>query len=358
MRILHCADVHLDSRLSSNLDQDKSRIRRAELVSSFKKMVDYARTHDIDAIIIAGDLFDTATISRSTVSMVRQCVENNPEIDFYYLNGNHDEQYMMKDVEELKNFKTFADSWTSYVLDESQNLVITGIASETTCGIADSLSLDEKALNIVVMHGQIYDNCGSEGISLAALKHKGIDYLAMGHVHRYVCESLDERGRYCYPGCLESRGFDECDEHGVVVLDIHDKTIDRTFVPWGSRNAFYLEADLSECKDTISCINVISELAKANGVKADDMLEVMLGGELNEDAEYSVDIIYQELKDNYFCLKLKDKTRLKIDYSKYVNDISLKGEFIKMVMADDSLQESDKSEIIRTGLMALAGESV
>ena len=36
MKILHCADIHLDSAMTANLDKDKARERRSELLASFK----------------------------------------------------------------------------------------------------------------------------------------------------------------------------------------------------------------------------------------------------------------------------------------------------------------------------------
>ena len=63
MKILHCADIHLDSAMTANLDKDKARERRSELLASFKDMVGYAVKECIGVIIIAGDLFDTRNIS-------------------------------------------------------------------------------------------------------------------------------------------------------------------------------------------------------------------------------------------------------------------------------------------------------
>ena len=63
MKILHCADIHLDSAMTANLDKDKARERRNELLASFKDMVGYAVKERIGVIIIAGDLFDTRNIS-------------------------------------------------------------------------------------------------------------------------------------------------------------------------------------------------------------------------------------------------------------------------------------------------------
>jgi fucose 4-O-acetylase-like acetyltransferase len=60
------------------------------------------------------------------------------------------------------------------------------------------------------------DYAGS--VSLSALRGRGIDYLALGHIHAYKKAPLDSRGIYCYPGCLEGRGFDECGRKGFVLL--------------------------------------------------------------------------------------------------------------------------------------------
>ena len=43
-------------------------------------------------------------------------------------------------------------------------------------------------------------------------------FQALGHLHAYQSEQLgSDGGVYCYPGCLEGRGFDECGEKGVYL---------------------------------------------------------------------------------------------------------------------------------------------
>ena len=63
MKILHCADIHLDSAMTATHDKDKARERRSELLASIKDKVGYAVKECIGVIIIAGDLFDTRNIS-------------------------------------------------------------------------------------------------------------------------------------------------------------------------------------------------------------------------------------------------------------------------------------------------------
>ena len=90
MKILHCADIHLDSAMTANLDKDKAKERKSELLASFKDMVGYAVRENIGIIIIAGDLFDTRNISVTARKEVYNIIAGNSGVRFYYLQGNHD----------------------------------------------------------------------------------------------------------------------------------------------------------------------------------------------------------------------------------------------------------------------------
>ena len=52
---------------------------------------------------------------------------------------------------------------------------------------------------------------------------------------------------------------------------------------------------------------------------------------------------------------MKDETRIKVDYNLFENDASLKGELVRLVKADASLDEEKKSLIIKCALDALNG---
>ena len=82
MKIIHCADLHLDSKLEANLDSNKAKIRKREIVSRFEALVKYAKTNDVRAIIIAGDMFDTARIKVDTRERVVDIIKEHKNIDF------------------------------------------------------------------------------------------------------------------------------------------------------------------------------------------------------------------------------------------------------------------------------------
>lgn len=53
MKIIHCADVHLDSRMLRHLSKEQAKERRNEILNTFGQMVTYAAKNDVAAIIIA-----------------------------------------------------------------------------------------------------------------------------------------------------------------------------------------------------------------------------------------------------------------------------------------------------------------
>ena len=57
MKFIHCADLHIDSKIKT-LPSDKSKIRREEIIRTFERLTDYAAENGVTAVIIAGDMFD------------------------------------------------------------------------------------------------------------------------------------------------------------------------------------------------------------------------------------------------------------------------------------------------------------
>lgn len=357
MKIIHCADIHLDSGMGTNFNKEKAKERRNEILNTFRRMVDYAVVNGVDAIIIAGDLYDTRKISATAVNIFINAVKNNPGITFYYLKGNHDAESLLGAFDVIPdNLKLFGNSWTSY---RYKSIDITGIEldkdnSRTAC---DSLALDRDNFNIVIMHGQKSEYAGSdkaETINLRALRNKGIDYLALGHVHSYCSAKLDSRGKWCYPGCLEGRGFDECGEHGFVLIDIdEDKlTYTDTFVPFASRKVCEIHVDISGCRDNADIESRIMD--KKQGTDESAVVKIVLSGKVECDCIKDTELIENRLKDMFYALRIYDESSFIVDYHSYENDRSLKGEFVRMVKASE-LGEDEKAEVIRYGIQALSG---
>lgn len=364
MKIIHCADIHLDSRMSANLTREKARERRAELLTTFRKMVEYAASHEVNAILIAGDLFDTKNVTATARNVVRDLITGHPGIAFYYLQGNHDEGSFTGGLSEIpENLHLFDSKWTSYRLGEK--VCITGVElnPENSGSIYNALSLDADLVNVVVLHGQESEYTAkdkAETIHLTALKNKGIDYLALGHIHSYKEERLDGRGVYCYPGCLEGRGFDECGEHGFVLLNVDEAAgrVESCFVPFAYRNLYTIPVDITGCVSSMEILERMKKETNERNYPEKSLVKYELTGRVDAESEKETDFLLRQFSNRFYFVKLKDSSRYLVDYAAFAKDMSLKGEFIRTVMSREDLSEEDKAAVIHYGLHALAGEEI
>lgn len=362
MKIIHCADLHLDSKMTANLTNEKAKVRKAELLNTFKNMVKFASKNDVKAIIIAGDLYDTKNISATAKNTVIGEIVRHTEIDFYYLRGNHDSESLFEGVEIPANLKLFNENWISYEADNRNNIIITGIelTAENHNSFYDTLILAHDKFNIVVLHGQeslhkVKNDTWN--ISIRELKNKGIDYMALGHIHEYKQGTIDSRGRYCYCGCLEGRGFDECGEHGFVLLDIDEenKTFKTQFVPMAYRNLYTVKVDISDCMNTSDISDRIGNCLDGASYDEKSLIKIVLTGYTDIECEKNIELLEKEYENEYFFLKVSDESGFRVNYEEFQLDESLKGEFVRNVMSENTISEEDKAEIIRYGIQFLMG---
>lgn len=353
MKFIHCADLHLDARMESSLPKEKAKERRLEILRTFTRLMEEAERLKVDGVLLCGDLFDAKTISVRARNCVLNAILEHPQIIFYYLQGNHDQNSFLTDLEKMPdNLRTFGAGWTSY---EQEEVCIVGaeLSEDTADGLLESLVLDKEQVNIVMLHGMVTEYGKKDGFSLRTLRNRNIDYLALGHVHSYQKEKLDERGVWCYCGCLEGRGFDECGEKGYVLLNVEDGRVQSQFVPFAQRTLHEISVDISGLGTQEEIRRTVE--AALEPVPSEDMVKVVLTGEVSPDAEKDADWLQSWLVDYCYFLKVKDRTRLCIRPEDYRYDVSLKGEFVRLVLAS-RMSKEDKEQVLRLGIRALTGE--
>ena len=359
MKIIHCADLHLDSKMETNFSREKAKKRRYEILETFESMIEYAIKNKVEIVLISGDMFDTPQNQQKTIkNRVIDSIRSAKNIDFLYLQGNHDDDGFFKTMENKPdNLKLFGKDWTSY---RYKDLVVWGIEIdyEKYTDIYSNLSLNENDFNLLTLHGQIskYASDRNAGIiNLAKLENKYIDYLALGHIHSYIKEKLDYRGVYCYPGCLEGRGFDEIGEKGFVLLDIEDGNLKSEFISISKRIFYEIRVDISNYTEGKDINDMVQE--KLKNIPEEDIVKLIFEGEIPEDTDIDIDYIQQKLRNKYYFSKVLDQTEIKIDYFKYEKDLSLKGEFIRKVKSLN-ISDKEKGKIIKMGINAIVGKEV
>jgi DNA repair exonuclease SbcCD nuclease subunit len=216
-----------------------------------------------------------------------------------------------------------------------------------------------ETYNIVMLHGEISESSAVLGgedeiIPLGALRGKNADYLALGHEHAFRHKKLDVRGTWCYPGCPAGRGFDECGQKGFVLLDTEKTPLSPQFVPLAGRVLWDPAVD---CTDLTGTADLEERVLRAvEGISERDLLKVRLSGAIAPEIVPDRAYLTRLLQSRFYFAKVVDETTLLLRPQDYRDDVSLKGEFIRLVLADKKLSDEERERIIACGLRTLAGE--
>ena len=353
MKFLHTSDLHIGSPLTSRLSQDKVRERKNELLATFERMIEEAVYQKALAFIIAGDMFDSERLTKSTVERVLGAIARYPSLDFLYLSGNHEKNALIECGIPLPiNLKLFSDNWTYFNYGE---VCIAG-RNEISPDMFSTLELDYSKSNIVVLHGALADGkSGGEIIGKRELEGKKISYLALGHYHSYSEHKIDDTGIAVYAGTPEGRGFDEVGDKGFVMIEADGRHVRHTFTPFAKRRLRIVDVDLTDAINR-SDVDTRAEAALA-GIPHTDLVRIRLCGKRAPELFPDEDAIKSRWQNSFYHFEIKDETSLKIDPDEYKYDRSLKGEFIRLVTSKTDISDEEKDKIIRTGLAALMGES-
>ena len=352
MKLIHTSDIHLCSPLTTRLPSSKVRGRRRELMGNFLRLCGEARAKGVSGIIIAGDLFDSERITKRDLDSVISVILGAPDIEFFYLPGNHERGVLADNAVGIANLHVFGKEWTYFKLGN----VNIGGRSETSKAMFSEFYSEPCCVNIAVLHGQLTDKSAEGGFigTRDAVGH-GIDYIALGHYHTYSHRALDKRTVAVYSGAPEGRGFDEVGDMGYSLLSISGGEVKSEFVPFAMRRLIERDVDIGGAKATGEVEGLIAP--KISDIRSEDLVRVNLIGERELDLRCNTDYLTDKLSPSFYYLEIRDKSRLITRAEDYRYDRSLRGEFIRMCLEDKTLTDTEREKIIHCGLSALAGEA-
>ncbi|TIS35670.1 MAG: DNA repair exonuclease [Mesorhizobium sp.] len=233
-RFVHTADIHLDSPLRSLALRN---LELAELVGdasrqAFISIVDLCLEERVDALVIAGDLYDGDQTSMKTARFVATQIGrlHQAGIRVFKIRGNHDA------LSRISKQLVFPDSVTVFggraqsVLQTSGGLDVVFHGLSFTHSRAPESLLPKYptarggAVNIGIMHTSLAGSPGHDvyaPCSVADLHSHGFDYWALGHIHvRQVYPGA--RATVVMPGIPQGRDINEAGEKSTTLVTIRD----------------------------------------------------------------------------------------------------------------------------------------
>lgn len=353
MKFIHTSDIHLGSKLTTRLPSSKVASRRRELTQGFLRMCSEGMKFGVCAIVISGDLFDSEKISKRDLDQLLAIIDRAENITFLYLPGNHERNALLASGETIpKNLLIFGEDWTYYKVG---GITFAG-RSETCSDMFETLRLSEYDKNVVVLHGELRDKSSTGGIiGINEASEKGIDYMALGHYHTYGEKPIDKRGVAVYSGTPEGRGFDEVGDMGFSLVTADESGVRHRFVPFAKRRLFVIDVDISGAQKTSDVERKISD--KLKDFSEENLIRVNFVGSRELELRCDKAFLTERFSENFYYFEIKDSSRLTTRAEDYRFDKSLKGEFIRLCLANDALTDEEKEKIIHCGLSALAGEA-
>ncbi len=352
MKILHCSDIHIGSKMETKLTRERARERKRELILGFRALLDAARDGGYEALVIAGDLFDEERVPESTVKTVVDLIAAAP-VTVFYLPGNHEGEALRAACPELpQNLRVFGRGWTEHHL---AGVRFAG-RSETEAELLRGLSPSEEP-TVLVLHGELRERSEAGGvIGRRELAKSEAAYVALGHYHTYSEERLASGASAVYSGAPLGRGFDETGEKGYVAVELDGRRATHLFVPLAGRRTRVVDVPADGADGTHELELRILEACRE--ASRGDMVRARLTGHRLPSVRFDTALIERRLSERFFYFEIRDETRLEIYPASYEHDRSLKGEFIRTVIAEAGLDEKEKEDVISCGLAALMGESI
>lgn len=367
VKILHCADVHIGAAESSIGTLAES--RRSETLITFEKIIDIAKAECVDILIISGDLFNSNNIPKSYVDRVFDCFAQISSTKIVYAAGNHDP------LNADSPFKKYTLPSNVFVLDTKDCFVEFADLNTRVYGKSFkevymkgtdrfSLSTEDSFINLMCIHGELRSDLGSDYNSITSefIKSSGMDYIALGHVHKRSEIGKIGNSYVSYCGCPEGQGFDELGEKGVYLGNVSKGICDLQFISTAKRMHIAENIDISGLASSNEIADKITAVIKEkyDNNFTDNLYKIILTGQISDGTLLSLPEIVARLNDTFYFVKLRDKTEFKIDYEALSQENTLKGIFVKnMLKRIENAPDDQKQQLkdaLNIGLKAFSGE--
>ena len=361
LRLIHTADVHLGARHADLGFQAAA--QRERQFEAFRATVDLALQEKVDAVLIAGDLFDSNTQPRRSVERVAAELKRLAEaaVRTVIIPGTHDvydraSVYRAYDLAALAGLAP--DSDRLVVLTPERPDVVYGVLDLAVHGFVFptkraprsplagfGVAADGRAhWHVGLIHGSLAiagkTDADEVVFTTAEIAASHLDYLALGHWHS------SQQGRsgattWAYSGAPEPVAVDQ-DRAGSVLLVTLDEQSGVRHVSVAERRVGRtrfdrLDVDAGTLAGQPALVDRLARLADP-----DLVLDVALVGVRPDDLDVAPDEVERELADRFFRLRVRDRAAAALPEGPLAPPDTIAGALVRDLQA--SIAEAEASE--------------
>jgi DNA repair exonuclease SbcCD nuclease subunit len=235
IRVLHISDVHLGARLGGF--ESAAAERREAIRAAFRRLPDRAEALEVDAVLVAGDLFDATRPAAADVDVAREVLRalaanGRPVVA---IPGNHDAAAAadspwraMPDVVTTILDPRFGGPRTFALRGGETALHVYGIAFDPAVEsdpVGGYRRADAPGMHVLLLHAGVADHpdwTGGASLRTTTAELAGLDadYVALGDYHGFRPPSEFGGAPACYCGSFAAVAIDEVGPRGCAIVDL------------------------------------------------------------------------------------------------------------------------------------------
>src|SRR5438445_8432492 len=325
MKLLHAADLHLAPRLAYIEDENNRRRRRKDFAAQVDRLPVLAREHAVEAVILAGDVFDRDLPAVPEVGRLHRAFQDLEKAGVVVLvaPGTHDPWRPggIWDQRWPANVHIFrSGQWESVVVGDVAFYGIAHTGGPKEGSLFDGIPYTENArLHVGIAHASLLHAYLKERVDgknypfeEGELDQTHFNYLALGDHHN---PNAVTRGRLtaAYPGSPEGLGLDraEVGPRYMLVVDVDSVDDPPTLqqVQTNRREVYLDTVSLMEVQHEPRAI-VAEEVRRTllAAASPDRLARFSFSGTL--EFPLDIDAAVAEAASGYFLLDVRDHTRM------------------------------------------------
>lgn len=332
-KILHTADLRLGAKyLGLGKAGDKV---RAQLKRAWTAIIETAIAEKVDAMVVAGGLFDSSEISRPAVEFVLKEIARLGKVPVILVPGMRDHlgkgslYYHFDLLDRPENLYPVTAENETLELKELDLTVIANPVSgpKSKESLLEGIKASKTGATVVVASG-IWEGINFP-ITEGAIGKTGAAYAALGGLPAFK-SGMAQKTAYAFSGPPEAQDFNTTDSAGVVLVDLDKKPVELTFLPLGV--LVWKEVTLSDPE------KLPALLEKEKGENR--LLRVKLAGEKSA-GWFEVEEALNGYKDQFLFLTVTDERKPAQHTKKYPRQ-TVSGQFV--YLTEEQLKKAGSEE--------------
>lgn len=352
-------------------DAALGRRHREELRVAFERALALGRERRVDAVCIAGDLYEDGRSGRDTAAYLLRVLGDLAPVRVFISPGNHDPHTAASVYERIGEG------------DPPANVVVFGRRRFASATLADGLTLwgfghehdidrdpaigdftcDGPGTHLLLFHGSDRDRMppdkdGVAPFSDAEIERTGAAYAMVGHYHGML-----QGRRYAYPGSLEPHTTAQDGRHTASVVTVDGGHVAAEFIDINKVRYADLDVDVEPFGDRVALERAVADaIAAASTGDGATYCRVRLSGAVQESLDLDPIALEAELGERFPGTRIVDDSA-SIDYDAALREgRTVRAQFVR-AMRERIAQAApaDRAALeaaLRYGMLAFARKSI